>query len=169
MKIILKEVTVETVTKGKNRYQIANVSYTYNGETRGQKIFSFSNPTVFKEIQEVAPGSTVEVDLAKDDRGYTQWAKITVGEKAAASAPAGTNRVVGSNYETREERAARQVLIVRQSCLAQAVATLAINPDGRPVPAEYVTELADTYVDWVMNGNQEDLDKAHTDNGVSEA
>jgi hypothetical protein len=60
-------------------------------------------------------------------RGYWDWVSIggdnAVSETKPASAASGT-RVTGSNYETKEERAQRQILIVRQSSLSSAVELL---------------------------------------------
>ena len=52
MKVTINSVNVEWIAKGKSKYGKAAVQYSYNGEPRTQNIMSFSNPTVFKQVQE---------------------------------------------------------------------------------------------------------------------
>jgi hypothetical protein len=156
MQVTIKNVDVENVVNGRKRYSKATVDYTYNGEPRQQKIMSFANPDVFKKVQELV-GQTVEVELTKNDAGYSEWKSINSASGAAtttANSPANTTRVTGSNYETKEERAARQVLIVKQSSLTAAVATLAPGAKDALDPDE-VIGLAQQYVDWVFETKEE--------------
>lgn len=158
MQIVIKNVEVENVVKGKSRYSKAKVDYTWNGEFRNQNIMSFSNPDVFKKVQELV-GQTVEVEVGKNEAGYSEWRSISAvggatGAPAASPGTAATTRVTGSNYETKEERAARQVLIVKQSSLSAAVATL--SPGAKaPLDPNAVKALAQDFADWVFNNEQE--------------
>jgi hypothetical protein len=156
MLVTITNVSVENIVKGRSRYSKATVNYTWNGEARSQSIMSFSNPTVFKEVQELV-GQTVEVEVGKNEAGYSEWRSIQRGTGNAApaatgapgGAPAGNTRVVGSNYETKEERAFRQVLIVRQSSLTAALNTL--SPGAKaPLDSKEVKALADEYAEWVF-------------------
>jgi hypothetical protein len=139
------------VGEGRKKYGKATVNYAYNGEARRQNVMSFSNPDVFKKVQELQ-GQTVEVEVGKNDKGYSEWRSISAASGTSApasSASASTTRVSGSNYETKEERAARQVLIVKQSSLSSAVATL--SPGAKTaLDANAVLELAQKYADWVF-------------------
>jgi hypothetical protein len=83
--------------------------------------------------------------LAKDDNGYWQWKNVVpVAEGAPMVAgTAGTGKA--GNWETSEERARRQILIVRQSCLAQAVNVKGVGEQN----AENITELAAQFEEWV--------------------
>lgn len=147
VKIKLGEVTVENIKKGRNQYSVANVNYSYNGETRSKKILSFANPEVFKLIQEFPTGSELEVEITKNDQGYDQWAKVV---KSGDVKPAATSgRVTGSNYETPDERAKRQVLIVRQSSLAQAITYHGSASTG--ATKEEILDTAQEFADWVFD------------------
>ena len=151
LNVVVKEVNVENVVKGKTRYSKAVVTYDFKGETRTQNIMSFANPDVFKKVQALEPGQTIAVELTKNAQGYNEWAKVDVASdepKDAKAAPTG-GKVTGSNYETREERAAKQVLIVRQSCLAQAVAYV-VGTKEQVESNEELLKLADQFVDWVF-------------------
>lgn len=154
MQVTIKNVNVEWVGEGKKKYGKAVIEYSYNGEARRQNVMSFSNPDVFKKVQELT-GATVEVEVGKNDKGYSEWRSVNTTSPASGigggtnqSAPA-TTRVTGSNYETKEERAARQVLIVKQSSLSAAVATL--TPGAKAaLDANAVLELAQRYAEWVF-------------------
>lgn len=152
MQITVKNVNVENVVKGKSRYSVANVTYDYQGTEKTRKIMSFSNPDVFKKVQELV-GQTIEVATGKNEAGYDEWKSISApvqGVPTSSTSAAGTvTRVSGSNYETKDERAARQVLIVKQSSLSAAVGTLSPGAKAALKPEE-VIELAQQYTDWVF-------------------
>lgn len=156
MKVTIQEVTIETIAKGKTRYQKANVAYRYNGEARIQTLVSFANPQVFKDIQEVSPGEVIEVDLSKDDKGYTQWTKIVRGGNTppgSAEAPRSSQQAPRSNFETPEERKFRQLLIVRQSSISNAIDLFKVQGDT-DISVEDVLETAQHFVDYVYGGHE---------------
>ena len=156
MKIKITDVNVEWIAKGKSKYGKASVSYTYNGEPRTQNIMSFANPDVFKTVQEMV-GKEVEVAITKNAQNYTEWSSITVdgGSSSPANNTAVPNRtVVNRDFETREERAARQVLIVKQSSLSAAIDTLKTDKVS-PNPDDVLT-LAQKYTDWVFDNGVDD-------------
>lgn len=160
MQIKVKEVTLEKVVKGKARYEIAHVTYEFNGEARTFKVFSFKNPQVFKDIQEVQPNETIEVDVTKGADGYNQWAQISRGGSQAPASTAVTNvsnKVVGSNYETREERAIRQVAIAKQSSLDRAIDYFELT-NNHEVSREEVVETAQFFTDWVTGNDTPAVD-----------
>lgn len=156
----VKEVTVENVVKGKSRYSIAHVVHDFKGETRTQKIMSFANPEVFKRVQNLKEGDLIEITVTKNDAGYNQWAKVDMAsDKVEADTPErapsqSTGRVIGSNYETPQERADNRVRIVRQSSLSNAIATLAAG--GNRVDPADVLDQAQRYFDWVYEEDDSD-------------
>jgi hypothetical protein len=114
--------------KNGRSYQSIEVTYkNEQGQTQSKKLMSFSNPTVFNHIRDLTKGDALNVTTEKDANGYWQWTGIggdnAVSETKQAT-PATGGRVTGSNYETKEERAARQVFIIRQSSLSTAVELL---------------------------------------------
>ena len=169
MKFVFQSVSVTDEKKPgqKQGYQKAVVIYTYNGEPRKQTIVSFSNPSIFKTVtQELTPGQEIEVDVVKNGGGFNEWKSVNTAGGAGTSTSnmngpptASMNtatKVVGSNYETREERASRQVLIVKQSSLSAAVATLAPGAKAALDPDEVIA-LADRYKDYVFAQDEDDL------------
>lgn len=160
-KVKIQEVNVDTVQKGKSRYQIAVVNYIYGDQARQQKLFSFANPQAFTAIQKVKPGDFVEVTTVKNDAGYNDWAKVELvnpdnPETGKDTAPAAkSTKVLGSNYETPEERAKRQLMIVRQSSISNAIEYLHnVHREGEPsYNVNDVLNVAQEFVDFVYGTN----------------
>ena len=156
MLIQIQEVTKNNVKNGKGGYWIAEVTYTSNGKNSNKKIFSFANPTVYDVVSNAVSGSFYEVEVKKNGE-YWDWVAIKpAGDGQAApqnKAAVGSGKVLGSTYETAEERAKRQLMIVRQSSISNAVETLspgsktALDPDA-------VLAVAQKYVDFVY-GNED--------------
>ena len=119
----------ESVKTGKGQYQTLQVSFkNEQGQVQGKKLMSFSNPAVFKDIQGYAKGDRLDVLTVKEG-DYWQWKAFDKEGEAPPRAEApkstgGGGKVIGSNYETTEERARRQVYIIRQSSLSTAVELL---------------------------------------------
>lgn len=115
------------------------------------------NPSLRDQLAALQPGDEFTATLEKNAGGFWEVQSVTKGvaETSNGSAVRGgpaqaAGKVTGSNYETPTERAARQVSIVRQSSLAQAVATLAAGAKAAP-KVEDVLELAQVYVNFVNN------------------
>jgi len=150
----IQEVNVEFVKNGKNGYEVANVNYLYKGDAKTTKIMSFSNPQVFKDVQKLV-GKTVEVDTTQNGK-YTNWAKLTPVAESPDQQPSvgGKSDVVKSTtvrstYETPEERAQRQLMIVRQSSISNAIEVLKHNDLGNQINILTVLEVAQQFVDFV--------------------
>lgn len=111
---------------GKGTYGQLTVVYKSGGKVQEKKLISFANPAVFKHIEGMKQGEVAEVTTVKNDKGYWDWTNIggAVATTTETAKPATTNRVTGSNYETKEEREARQRYIIRQSSISSAVAAL---------------------------------------------
>lgn len=149
-RVSIVNVEVEVGKPGPRGWQKAVVTFQQDGRQLTQNVMSFTNPQVFKDVQKFV-GTEVDVEIVKNEKGYNEWKQIKPAE-GAAPAPAATGsaqpaatRVTGSNYETKEERARRQVLIVRQSSLSNAIEALGAGKDSD----EYL-ELADTFAEWVF-------------------
>lgn len=160
----IQEVNVEKVNNGKGGYEVANVNYLYKGDAKTTKIMSFSNPQVFKDVQKYA-GKTVSVETTQNGK-YTNWAKIEVvaSEDSPTSAATsgyaapGSKTPARSTYETPEERAQRQLMIVRQSSISNSISF--IKEFSSPaalegVDMDVVLGIAQQFVDFVYK--KEDL------------
>lgn len=160
-------ITIVNVSAPESRgtYQFVEVVYKDDqGRVNNRKVMSFGKTAqTFKDIQGYSSGEQVEVqtvrETGKDGQPYNNWVAVgPVGSlgastpqeasprPAANAAPAARS---GSTYETPEERAKKQVYIVRQSSISAAIGTLAIG--GKPTPdAKVVIDLAKKYEAYVF-------------------
>lgn len=153
MQIQIQSVNIENVRNGKNAYDKATVNFLVGGQTRDQKIMSFSNPAVFKQVREMKAGEFYEVEITKNAQGYNQWAKVTLSDGKTA-APSAVPAKSGGSWETAEERAKKQLLIVKQSSLAQSVA-YHTTKENSPAGVDEIIETAQIFTDWIMNPNDD--------------
>lgn len=128
-----------------NKYYILPIKYDEGGKEKDKKIFSFDE-VPYKALKGANVGQMFDVKLEKKD-GFWKWTEIT--EAAAGAAPVAGTATRSSSYETPEERARRQVLIVRQNALTNAVSSLQ-GTEGVSVQA--VLDLAADFEAWVTRG-----------------
>lgn len=137
---LLAPVSITKPNASKN-YQQMVVTHQEVGKDKpdGKKIFDFNTPKeVWETLKTAEIGATFEVERQKDKKEGKYWEWIAIrpvdasSPTAVASSPvaatpaqysgtssAGTTRV--GNWETPEERAKKQVYIVRQSSLSNAI------------------------------------------------
>jgi hypothetical protein len=152
--------SVETKPTAKGSYQQLEVTYknlSFQGKVEAKKIMSFgAGAAAFKTLSEATAGSQWEVDVVKNAQGYNDWVKVgaagaapAAGDVPQAAVAAKAQIGARSTYETPEERAQRQVLIVRQSSLSAAVSTLAVG--AKTVKPEDVIAVAKQYANYVFD------------------
>lgn len=166
--ITIQEVVVTKTSKGKNSWFNADVTYTDVKQDKEftKKLISFKNPKVFGVIQKASPGQQYNIEVRKDG-DYWEWVAIedasTADEAPAERAkPAVAATTRSGNWETPEERAARQVYIIRQSSLATAVTLL-----GPKAKVSDVINVAQQFVDYVL-GTEETVETQAVDTEVGE-
>jgi hypothetical protein len=161
--MLVNVLSVSVEDKGK--YKMAEVAYKNDeGKVTSKKLMSFGNSAdVFKRITTAKPGDLFTIKAEKNDKGYWDWVSIQDGASEGGSVKAAGNPAPKSTYETAEERANRQVLIVRQSSLSNAVEFLGLNNKKVPTVQE-VVEVAKYFEDYVFGrkdtppGSMEDLE-----------
>lgn len=84
----------------------------------------------------------VEKGFVQTDNEIPDQAATKDGNRQESRLPAYGGKVTGSNYETPEERAKKQVLIIRQSSLRDAADLCKHNSKGEHVNTEAVIEVA---------------------------
>jgi hypothetical protein len=150
----------KTASTGRQYQEIELMFKDNTGKPSSRKIMSFTQD-LFRAVQGLQRGANVYVNRQKNDKtGYWDWVSIGEGapevgqqpQQQASASP--TTRVAGSNYETKEERAARQVMIVRQSSLSTAVSALGIG-GKTPIDVNQVIDYAKVLEAYVLG-----LDKA---------
>lgn len=151
------------------KYFTIEVSFKEDGKIKGKKLMSFVHPQVFKDVQNFVKGDFVEVETVKEG-DYWQWVsvrKVSASDAAPSETSSSSGGSAGkqsytpatkSTYETPEERAVRQRLIVRQSSLAQAVTVLNVGAKA-PVDKDTVFGLAEAFTDFVFEQKPADLSK----------
>lgn len=161
MKIQVLSVQVTTVPTQKGSYQVADVAYknlSFQGKVEGKKVMSFgATKDAFSVLATAQPGDTFEVNVVKNDKGYNDWVSMgkdsgngqSAPQAAAGHAPAGNASTRTSSFETPEERAKKQVYIIRQSSLSNAIDTLAVGSKS-PLKPDEVIDLARKYEDYVF-------------------
>lgn len=161
---ILNVSKLPAVSKAGKPYNMLNIAFTnntYGGKVEGKKLTPFGeNEATFKTLESAISGSNYEITVVKNAAGFNDWtsAKLSDGAAAPATAPQGTqaaNKSVAyaptkSTYETPEERAQRQVYIIRQSSISSAVAALVAGAKAAP-SAEAVLTLAKEFEAYVFS------------------
>jgi hypothetical protein len=161
LKITVLSVQITSApNKSGKLFQTADVAFknhSFQDKIEGKKITQYSE-AAFKVLADpTAVGKTFEVEIEKKD-GFNNWVSMQpagAGAPAVANVPQGAaaprspaSTPVRSTYETPEERAQRQVFIVRQSSLSNAVATLAVG--SKAVKSNDVISLAKEYEGYVF-------------------
>jgi hypothetical protein len=158
-------------------YNTIEVAYSRDGKVEGKKLLDFVVPETFKAIQNFKADDAIVVTAEKkagnDGKEYWQWVSVSPSDGSQAPVSGGgvgTNRVesgakpppsrvTGSNYETREERAARQKYIVRQSSITAALTLLGLQKAKDP-SVDGVIEVAKQFEKYVFATDVEDAMKA---------
>jgi hypothetical protein len=154
MQITIQEVAIEEVRKGNNKpYYKANVVYSSNGKNSTKPIMSFANPQVYDAIKDATPGSDWEIDVKKEG-DYWNWVGAKpAGGSAPTQAPRATattaigGKTPPSTYETADERRIKQMYIIKQSSIANAIDYLKVS--GEPFVIGEVLSVAQQFVDFV--------------------
>jgi len=164
--------TQETKPTAKGSYTQLEVTYknlTYQGKVESKKVMSFgAGASAFNTLKDAQAGSQWEVTVVKNAQGYNDWTAVVAASGAApaanvpASAPTGLSTGKAqlgpkSTYETPEERAQRQILIVRQSSVSAAVSTLSVGAKAvKPADVIAVAKEYEAYVFGIGGGSISD-------------
>lgn len=171
MQFVIEVIQTKVETKpGKNNktYQQCEITYKRldTGKIEAKKLMSFTSPAIFSNASAASAGSQWEVVSEKEGE-YWQWKSFTaIAPGAAPSAkPAVGGTINKSSYETPEERAKKQVFIIKQSSLAQAIALLSVGAKSPP-STELVLQEAQKFTDWVMDTSPPKRDLFDEDNDI---
>jgi len=158
---ILSTQVNQATTKTGKPYDIVEVAYknlSFQGKVEGRKIMPFgATAATHSVLKGATTGQTYEVTVVKGESGYNDWTAAVLSDGTQAPTPApsamtSSKASVGatrSTYETPEERAQRQVLIVRQSSLNVALGTLSVG--AKVVKPADVIALAKQYENYVFD------------------
>ena len=139
-------------------YEFLEVSFknqTFQDKPEVKKVMPFNYKEVFNTLKNATKGDIFIIERDKNKSGFWDWISIHTGEATdmpTAATPQKTSPAVATkgSWETPEERATKQLYIIRQSCLAQAVNTLTVPAKpGTEITSNAVMDLAQEYVDFV--------------------
>lgn len=149
---------LSSVVENKGRWNQAEIAYKdlNNGKVASKKLMSFNNKDVYNTLTGAKSGEIYNVELVKNEKGFWDWTAVSSSTSvdtsnvtaSASSIPARANTSPKSTYETAEERAQRQVMIVRQSSAATAVQ--ALKTDKKALSAAEVITFAKELESYVM-------------------
>lgn len=149
MRITVLKVAVNEVQGTKGPYQVAELAYKNNeGQLKSFKVMSF-NRDVFEVVSKVSANDMLDVEFKKDPKGYWQMISAKVTGKADPATATAAGQAKG-NWETSEERAARQVFIARQSSISNAIKLLELQK-AKPSVEDVVT-IANQLTEFVFSG-----------------
>jgi len=144
---------IATAVVNKGKWNQVEVTYKNlaTDKVDSKNIVSFSNKDVYNILKDSRQGDVFEVTTEKNDKGYWEWTNIVgavatpVGEQPKKES-GGTQ--YKSTYETPEERALKQVYIIRQSSIASAISLL---KNDKKVPSkDEVLALAKDFENFVF-------------------
>lgn len=154
----IEVIKVEVESKGK--YSTLNVTYKGpDGKVESKKLVSFGPASdAFKVLKDASSDDVFEVKSekiknVKDDTEYWYWTEAVVIGKVD-SVVAGSNKIgtttPRSTYETPEERARKQVYIVRQSSITAALGLLTLQ-GAKDVDTDDVLAYARQFESYVFD------------------
>lgn len=137
-------ITINSVAVQDNgKYKSAVVTYNREGKEQTKTIPAFAAKDVFNSLIALKSFPVDANVTLKKEGQYWNWVgiEITSGEQAAPAAkPAG--KVIGSNYETPEERARKQVYITRSWSVTCAMEFLKHNSPKNAITVDDVLGVA---------------------------
>ena len=154
-------------TKTGKDYKFLDLTYknlSFQGKVESKKIMPFGSKEVMATLETAVKGDVFTLLREKDKDGYWQWISIMPGDIQLETAPPSSGSAVPaarttstasvspkSTYETAEERAKKQVYIIRQSSISAAVALL--KNDKKVASVEEVVHTAKLFEAYVFGVN----------------
>lgn len=160
-------IEIISVEKIKDKYEFVEVEYNYKDKVNTTKLANFGKyKGLATQMLAAVSGECYEVEVEKNDKGYTTWCKVTKKDSNVSTSNVSgvdggykgrstSNDSYSSGRETPEERAKRQLYIVRQSSLSTAERIIASQQ--RAFGVDEVVNIADELVKWVMSDPAQSL------------
>ena len=144
------QITINNVDIERNaKYSKAVIEYnTSEGKSEKKNVMSFTNKELYATLSAAKQGEVYDVQLGKNDKGYWEFTSATKATSTAGAKPTAATASPKSTYETPEERAIRQLYIIRQSNINAAISLLSVGSKGLKV--NEVLEVAKTLENYVF-------------------
>lgn len=117
------------------------------------------NAPLRNQLAELVGGDQFTLEQEKNAAGFNEVKSVVKGWSEMAQAPQQPQKAAAGgtyaprDFEGKEERQARQRLIVRQSSLTAAVGVLSVG--AKSVDKEAVKDLAEEFTDWVFEETEQ--------------
>lgn len=142
----------EEKVKGKNSWSEITITYGSNKGTQVKKLLSFNGDVYNFFVTDAEVGSYYEVTTVKEGE-FWQWKDVVKKDGPSADSQTAegvkkggfAGKTKAGDWETSEERAKKQVYIVRQSSVSNAIAIVGAGSD---LPT--VLKTAQGIYDWVF-------------------
>ena len=147
----IQVIKTELVKKGKAEAVEVSYKNLENGKVASKNVMSFHG--AFDVMKDAKEGQEYNVKAEKDKNDYWIWGSASegvVGTPKATGLRAVSQSAPRSTYETPEERARKQIYIVRQSSLATAVELFSVQGNTE-ANAQEVIEVADQFAKYVLD------------------
>ena len=138
------------MSKANKPYKLCELAYKNldSGKVESTKINQYSD--LFKQVCDMQAGMSFSVTKEKVG-DFWNWVKVEILQPSSVTetkaSPVGTFK---PTYETPEERAKKQVYIVKQSSIGHAIEMLSIGAKT-PLAKENVLLLAQQLTEWVLS------------------
>jgi hypothetical protein len=144
------QITINNVDIERNaKYSKAVIEYTTpEGKSEKKNVMSFTNKELYATLGGAKQGEVYDVQLGKNDKGYWEFTSATKATSTAGTKPTAASASPKSTYETPEERAIRQLYIIRQSNINAAISLLSVGSKGLKI--NEVLEVAKTLENYVF-------------------
>lgn len=157
--VVNVELDIEIEKKDGGVYPGARLTYRgQDGQIADQafhnNVFKFNAP-LKKKLASLKSGDVIIIVKEKkgDFWNVTEIRKGDASQASASSLASPTAPKSGGTWETPEERAKKQLYIIRQSSIGHAVTLLAANGGKKNTPEEVIL-AAEKFVKYVMGGIQ---------------
>lgn len=158
--VVSVEIDVQVAKKDGGSYPGSRLSYRDDSGKLTEQAFHNNafkfNAALKNSLQSLKPGDKIVIE--KEKKGdFWNVMGITIAGEGGGVVESTTKLVASpkSTYETPDERAQKQVYIIRQSSVGHAVELLAANGGKKNTPKE-VIEVAKTFENYVLTGTFDD-------------
>ena len=146
---------------GKGKNKVLSVTYkTDEGKVEAKKLYDWATKTeIWEAFKGATKGNVFSIDKEKNEKGFWEWVSLHRQDAPLKVQEKGNPVPTKPSYETPDERAHRQVMIVRQSSISSAVNMLGpMSPKGDfTAYAACVIETAKRFESYVMGNTIQDL------------
>ena len=153
---VLNATKTQATSKAGKPYTYLELAYKgSDGQVKGKKVMPFGeSKVVFDSLATAGSGEFFDIEAIKNEAsGYWDWVSAKKSDGSAATqstatdAPAAGGRVMVNTRETAEERAKKQVYIVRQSSITAALSYIG---DTKKVSIAEVLAVAKQFEEHVF-------------------